>query len=83
MISNDFKCDYPCTDVNKKIIFPKIKINPEKIKLVMISEAPPKNHSDYYYESNSGSFLQTTKTAFSDAGITIYNYEDLQIWESI
>jgi uracil-DNA glycosylase len=77
MIINDFRCDYPCNDVHKNIMFPKIKINPDNIKIVMISEAPPENHSDYFYESISGSFFQTTKMAFKDAGIIINNYEDL------
>lgn len=77
MITNDFRCDYPCTDINKDIIFPRIKINPNIIRIVMISEAPPLNRSNYFYESISGSFFQTTKMAFKDAGITVNNYEDL------
>lgn len=77
MLSNNFSCDYPCTDINKNMIFPRTKINPDNIRFVMISEAPPTNQADYYYESNSGTFFQTTKIAFSDAGITIHNYEDL------
>jgi len=77
MITNDFRCDYPCIDINKDIIFPRIKINPDIIKIVMISEAPPLNRSNYFYESISGSFFQTTKMAFKDAGIIINNYEDL------
>lgn len=77
MITNDFRCDYPCTDINKDIIFPRIKINPDIIRIVMISEAPPLNRSNYFYESISGSFFQTTKMAFKDAGIIINNYEDL------
>lgn len=77
MISNDFNCDYPCIDISKKIIFPKIEINPDIIKIIMISEAPTENPSDYFYESLSGSFFKTTQTAFKDAGIIINNYEDL------
>lgn len=77
VITNDFRCDYPCTDINRDIIFPGIKINPNIIRIVMISEAPPLNRSNYFYESISGSFFQTTKMAFKDAGIIINNYEDL------
>ncbi len=77
MIINDFRCDYPCTDINKDIIFPRIEINPNIIEIVMISEAPPLNRSNYFYESISGSFFQTTKMAFKDAGIIINDYEDL------
>ncbi len=77
MIINVFRCDYPCTDINKDIIFPRIKINPNIIRIVMISEAPPVNRSNYFYESISGSFFQTTRMAFKDAGIIVNNYEDL------
>lgn len=77
VITNDFRCNYPCTDVNKHIVFPRVKINPDMIRIVMISEAPPVNRSNYFYESVSGSFFQTTKMAFEDAGITISSYEDL------
>ena len=73
----DFTCDYPCIDIIKEMVFPVINVNPEKVKVVMISECPPKNKSDYFYENASGSFLQTTKMAFSDAGIIINEYEDL------
>ena len=43
----------------------------------MISEAPSPIVSDYYYESISGSFFQTTQIAFQDAGITVNTYEDI------
>jgi len=77
MITNDFRCDYPCTDINKHMLFPRVKINPSIIRVVMISEAPALNPSDYYYEETSGSFFQTTKMAFKDAGIIINNYQDV------
>ena len=77
MLENNFKCDYPCTDIKKKIMFPRVKINPDIIKVAMISEAPSSLLSDYYYENSSGSFFQTTKIAFQDAGITIKTYEDI------
>lgn len=74
---NKFKCDYPCTDVIKDIIYPEVEINPEKIRIALISEAPPENRLDYYYESTTGSFFQTTKIAFQDAGLDVENYENL------
>jgi len=43
----------------------------------MISEAPPVNHSDYYYENANGDFFKTTRIAFKDAGINVFNYEDI------
>ncbi len=76
-MKNGFSCLYPCTDIDRNFIFPGIKTDPGKIKAVMISEAPPPDHSDYYYENPSGAFFLTTKTAFQDAGIVIRSYEDL------
>lgn len=72
----NFKCDYPCTDIEKKMMFPKVGIDAEKIKVVMISECPSANQGDYYY-NEGGAFFQTTKTAFEDAGVTINSYQDL------
>ncbi|MBT3273957.1 MAG: uracil-DNA glycosylase [Spirochaetales bacterium] len=43
----------------------------------MVSECPPGNQSEYFYENASGSFFQTTKIAFEDAGIVINEYKDL------
>lgn len=77
MFNSTIKCDYPCTDINKDFIFPKIKIDPNKIEVVIISEAPPIDHSNYFYKGVTGSFFQTTKIAFQDAGIMINSYDDL------
>lgn len=74
---NTFTCNYPCTDVHKRMIFPQLDLNPRNIRIVMISECPPADRSDYFYESSSGAFFQTTRTAFRDAGAAIENYEDL------
>ncbi len=74
---NTFTCNYPCTDVHKGMIFPRPDLDPRDIRVVMISECPPADRSDYYYESGSGAFFQTTRTAFRDAGCAIETYEDL------
>ena len=72
MIINQFKCRYECNDVNLIKHFPQINIDPSSIKMVMISESLPKNIKDYFYQSNSPMFLQTTNQVFSDAG---YNFQ--------
>jgi uracil-DNA glycosylase len=59
------------------MVFPQTNIDSNLIKLVMISEAPPVNHSNYFYKEGSGTFFQTTKLAFGDAGIDISGYDDL------
>ena len=77
MSANDFKCNYPCEDVKKKMLFPRISSDPELVRVVMVSECPPEQASDYYYENGSGTFFRTTRMAFEDAGIIIKDYEDL------
>jgi len=72
MILNEFKCEHACNDVNIVKYFPHIDINPGSIKLIIISEALPKNIKDYFYQPGNPMFLQTTNQAFSDAG---YNFE--------
>ena len=67
----------PCTDVNKDFISPEPDLDPDKIMVIMISEAPPADHENYFYRNSSGTFFQTTKTAFEDAGINIKSYKDL------
>lgn len=44
-------CDtFPCVDVkHDRYILPDIEIIPEKITLILISEAAPDNSNDYYY----------------------------------
>lgn len=71
MINKTFKCDYPCIDITQEMICPQVDLDTNLIKLVMISEAPSVNYSNYFYKDISGSFFQTTKVAFQDAGIVI------------
>ena len=77
MINNKFKCDYPCIDINQKMIYPQVRLDTDYIRLIMISEAPSINDSNYYYKDISATFFQTTKTAFQDAGFNIMDYKDL------
>ena len=77
MNSRIVKCTYPCTDTNHDFIYPKFDGNPNNISIVMISESPPVEHKNYYYESDKGSFFLTTQVAFEDAGVHIESYNDL------
>ena len=77
MINKLLDCDLPCKDTNKDFIFPIADINPDLIKLIMVSESPPKNHKDYFYRDPAGSFFMTTRLAFSDAGYSIADISDL------
>jgi uracil-DNA glycosylase len=69
---------FPCVDVEKRgYIIPNIEVDPDKIKLVLISESAPPNPKDYYYAGGSSSFQETTLTAFNDAGVKVNTIQDL------
>ena len=77
MLINQFECNYPCDDIKKEMIYPVVDLNPESINVIMVSECPPLKKDDYFYKNSSGSFFQTTKIAFQDAGVAIDDYGDL------
>jgi uracil-DNA glycosylase len=45
--------------------------------MIMISEAAPQEHTDYYYHGKESLFSQTTVQAFKDAGIQADSINDL------
>ncbi len=73
------KCtDFPCQDVNKKrYTVPWIEVDPDKVKTLMISEAPPEDSGDCFYAQNNPFYLQTTVQAFNDAGFEVTNMKDI------
>ena len=73
------KCaDFPCSDVNKSCyLIPDIEVEPERIRAIMVSEAPPETASDYFYAQGNPFYLQTTVQAFNDAGFKISSIKDL------
>ncbi|MNO30717.1 Uracil DNA glycosylase superfamily protein [compost metagenome] len=64
-------CQKTCKDVNLEAFCPVVEGNAENIKMIMISEALPKDAQDYFHTGESASFFQTTQTAFADAGYEI------------
>jgi len=73
------KCvDFPCLDVSKdRYIVPDIEVEPDKIRILMISEAPPQDTSDYFYAQGNPFYMQTTSQAFSDAGFKVSSMKDV------
>jgi uracil-DNA glycosylase len=68
----------PCLDVDKtKYIIPHVEIKPETIQMIVISEAAPKDLSDYYYAGKDSLFERTTLQAFKDAGIQAESLDEL------
>lgn len=78
-ISERIKClDFPCTDVDKKsYLTPPVDIDVEKIRIMMITEAPPNDKADYFYAGGSPFYLQTTLQAFKDAGANVSSMQDI------
>jgi len=70
--------DFPCSDINKeRYTMPDIEVDPEKIRVIMISEAPPENAGDYFYEKGNPFYMQTTVQAFNDAGFKVSSIKDV------
>lgn len=68
----------PCEGVNKsRYIIPNIEVDPEKIRMMMISEVTPTKPEDYYYAQGEPLFVQTTIQAFQDAGLDVHSINEL------
>ncbi len=78
-ISDIIKCsDFPCKDIDPRAYtVPEAQIHPEKVRILMISEAPPAARNDYFYAEGSPFYLQTTLQAFNDAGVSVSGMEGL------
>jgi uracil-DNA glycosylase len=78
-IADKIKCvGLPCSDVDKNsYIIPPAEIDIAKIKVLMITEAPPDNRADYFYAAGRPFYLQTTLQAFKDAGANVASMKDI------
>jgi uracil-DNA glycosylase len=79
LVSESVKCQqFPCDDVRHECyIVPDIDIKPERVSVIMISEAAPANLNDYYYAAGDSLFKQTTVQAFNDAGASVSSIQDI------
>lgn len=69
---------FPCLDVNKECyIIPDIDVQPDRVEIIMISEAAPQDPGDYYYAIGDPLFQKTTLQAFNDAGAPVKSIQDL------
>jgi uracil-DNA glycosylase len=78
-VSNCIGCKtFPCTDVrHENYLLPDIEIQPESVRIVLISEAAPPDPADYYYAAGDPLFQQTTVAAFNDAGAEVASIRDI------
>jgi uracil-DNA glycosylase len=56
---------------------PPVEVQPERIRVVLISEAAPADLKDYYYAEGEPLFAQTTVQAFKDAGAEVESIRDV------
>lgn len=70
--------EFSCSDINKnEYLVPDVDLDPEKIKVIMISEAPPENPEDYFYAPGEPFYLKTTVQAFRDAGVQVNSVQEI------
>jgi hypothetical protein len=69
---------FPCKDVrHEAYLVPDIDVRPEKIRVVLVSEAAPASPGDYYYAGGKALFGRTTVQAFKDAGAQVASVQDI------
>lgn len=74
--NSNLKCDFNCSDVDKNLFIPSPDIDPQSIKMIMISESPPKRDGDYFYDKGEPDFLATTNEVFAAAGFAMRSIDD-------
>jgi hypothetical protein len=78
-VSDCVQCEhFPCADVNHQgYQIPDVELDPERISLVLVSEAAAPDPADGYYAPGDPLFQQTTVQAFQDAGASVSCIADL------
>ncbi len=73
------KCaGFPCQDIQEGLfVVPGAEIEPDRIKVMLICEAPPPDPKDYFYAGDDAFYLKTTLQAFQDAGVDVANMADV------
>lgn len=64
--------------VSESMQFPDCELDPEAIKVIMISEVPPKNPEDGFYSTAPESdYMRSTLGLFNTAGVPVRNMSDI------
>ncbi len=78
-VSDHLYCGaFPCRDVlvaGHRI--PTIAIDPERVRVVLISECAPADPADDYYAPGDQLFARTTVQAFQDGGAAVHSVRDI------
>lgn len=78
-INSEIRCElFPCEDVDHtRHNLPGLDVDLERVRIVMISEAPAAKIEDNYYMDGDPLYHQTTVLAFKDAGIPVTSFQDI------
>lgn len=78
-INDKIECtQFPCPDIDKNCyVIPPNDIDTGKIRILMITEAPPNEKADYFYSAGNPSYLQTVLQVFRDAGNEVSSMQDI------
>jgi uracil-DNA glycosylase len=69
---------FPCADVEHRLYrVPEPSINPDLVRIVMVSEAAPAHPEDWFFAGADALFARTTVEAFRDAGEDVSSIEDV------
>jgi uracil-DNA glycosylase len=78
-ITDKIKCvSFPCAAADKNsYVIPPPELDPAKIRVIMITEAPPVVKADYFYAAGEPFYLKTTLQAFREAGADVKSMADI------
>lgn len=69
---------FPCEDINVAGHYvPGAVSNPERVRVVLISECAAADLADNYYAPSDPLFARTTVQAFQDAGVDVHSIQDI------
>ncbi len=77
--SSGVQCEtFPCVDVDHgRFVMPGVELDPDQIRIVMVSEAAPAVLEDWFYAGPDALFAETTVQAFRDAGEDVSSVADI------
>jgi len=78
-VSDFIQCkEFPCSEARQEsYLVPGIEIDPQSIRLLLISETTPTEPKDDYYASGDALFARTTLQAFQEAGLKVSSIDAL------
>jgi uracil-DNA glycosylase len=69
---------FPCTHVRHAgYVIPDVEVDPNRVSVLLISEAAPADPADHYYAAGDPLFARTTVQAFTDAGAEVSSIGDI------